>query len=435
MKYIHLTALLIFIACGQNKKQEPPHRAQDADENVVDAVAEEVPKKMDTRKFSDVMDGIKEKQLPLIDTTNFDRFIDEADRKAFDAQILSIEKVYPDFYAEASKYQPMDLYKVQLSSKFYTVVMTFRKGDFEMESTLVNYDLEGNMIDHQLIAYDEIAEGSSRVESKISENKILSNRIFWTEKKEIEQEEYRIKSDGKIEASNSKTLSKTLKDYTLILSVLNELGLNLLMVKTNLVASKVSPQDPNEVIIAIPEIVDEGEHYFELNSHIVIADSRSGKIKYKYFESFQTNEWVSDAVELREIKIDTAPYQVLNEKRAFGIRVYYLGLSRPNPYENETLSLFVKSGNKLQKILGNYSVMDYGGEWDTDCWGEFVRNEKILFLSKKQTMGWFDILVKNKITETKDDVDENGECISNETISTETSVLKFNGEEYKADKT
>ena len=244
MKYIPLTALLVFIACGQNKKQEPPQEAQDAVENAVEAVAEEVPKEMDTRKFSEVMNGIEEKQLPLIDTTNFDRFIDEADRKVFDAQILSIEKVYPDFYTEASKYQPMDVYKVPLSSKFYTVVMTFRKGDFEMESTLVNYDLEGTMIDHQLIAYDEIAEGNSRMESKISENKILSNRIFWTEKKEIEQEEYRIKSDGKIEASNSKTLSKTLKDYTLILSVLNELGLNPLMVKTNLVASKVNPRIP-----------------------------------------------------------------------------------------------------------------------------------------------------------------------------------------------
>ena len=434
LKYAFFITLLVFIACGQNKIQELPHMAQDAVKNVVEVIAEEVPQKKDTLRFSDVMEGINEKQLPLIDTTNFDRFIDETDRKVFDAQILSMEKVYPDFYAEASKYQPMDLYKVQLSPKFYTVVTTFKKGSFEMESTLVNYDLEGNIIDHQLIAYDEISEGTSRVESKISENKILSNRIYWTEKKEIEQEEYRIQSDGKIEASYSKTLSKTLKDYTLIVSVLSELHLSFLMVKTNLVASRVHPQDPNEVIIAIPEIVDEREHYFELNSHIVIADSRSGKIRHTYFESFQTNQWVSDAVELREIKIDTAPYQVSQEKRAFGIRVYYLGLSRPNPYENETLSLFVRSENELKKILSNYSVMDYGGEWDTDCLGEFLRSEKILFMSKKQTNSWFDILVKNMIIETKNGVEENGECISNETISTENTLLKFNGEEYKTNK-
>lgn len=429
--YAFLIILLIFISCGQSKKQVLPNEVEDTVENVVDAVVEEMPKEMGTLKFSDVMGDIKEKRLPIIDTTNFDRFIDWDDIKDFNAQTLSIEKIYPDFYSEAAKYQAMDLYKVEVSPNFYTVVMTFRKGDFEMESTLVNYDVEGSIIDHQLVAFDEILEGKTRVESRISEHKITAHRTLWTEKREIVQEEYRIEQDGKIVELDSSSLSENLKDYTLVLSVLNGLGLHPLEVKTALLTSKVNPQDPNEVIMAIPQIMDEGEHYFELNSYIVIVDNRSGKIRHKYYESAQTNQWVSDAIALQEIKIDTAPYLLSQGKRAFGIRLRYHGMSHANPYEKETLSLFAKRGHELQKILSNYGVLDYGGEWDTDCQGEFHRTEKTLMLLDEQTNGRFNFLVNSKITQTVNEEDGNGECISKETISTATTVLKYNGKEYK----
>jgi hypothetical protein len=432
MKIVYAVWVALLISCNQKPKEKKEPELVEQEESVVH-LEPVVDHGETTLGSKEAMALIKVKQVPQIDTTNFDRFIDEDDISEIDAQALGIEGIYPDFHDEGSKYRAMDSYRLELSPNFHTVVVTYRKGDHEMESTLINYDLEGNIIDHQLVAYDEIAESMSRVESRISENKITVHHIFWAEKKEIEQKEYSIHGDGIIEEMDSRTLSDTLADYTLVLSILDELRLHPLTVKMDLVTSKAMPQYPGDKIVVIPEIVDEGEHYFELNSHIVIANAHTGEITHTFFESAKTNQWVSDAITLKEIKIDTAAYHVTENNRAFGIRVYYYGMSHANPYENETLSLFVESGQSLQKVLNNYSVMEYGGEWDTDCLGEFQRTEKLLILSEEQTNGWFDFLVKNKITETINEEDESGECISKETTSTKTSRLKFNGEEYKSE--
>ncbi|MDC6384662.1 hypothetical protein PP180_04765 [Muricauda sp. SK9] len=434
MKLTYAVVIILLMSCNQRTKEEKrPEVIENEQDKKATHLESMINNQETTLSFVEVIALTKTKELPHIDTTNFDRFIEEEDIKKVDTRALSIEKIYPDFYAEASRYRAMDSYKVALSPDFHTVVVTFRKGDFEMESTLINYDLEGNIIDHQLIAYDEVAEGMSRIESRISGNKITMNRIFWTEKKEIEQEEFSIKDNGKIEALDSRSLSETLTDYTMVLSVLKTLGLHPLEVKTDLIVSKTWNQYPGSEIVVIPEIVDEGEHFFELNTHIAIVDNQTGNITHRFFESVKTNQWVSDAVVLKEIKIDTAPYQLSEEKMAFGIRVHYYGMSRANPYENETLSLFVKSGGSLQKVLTNYSVIDYGGEWDTNCQGEFMRTGGTLILSEERTNGWFDILAKSKITKTKNEENENGECVATETTSTETIVLKFNGEEYKTE--
>ena len=218
---------------------------------------------------------------------------------------------------------------------------------------------------------------------------------------------------------------------SLINKVVKQLHLDKSKIQNELVVSTIIPNNPNETIIVIPEIVDEGEMYFELNSHILIIDSKSGNIKSHFFESSKTNNWISDAIQLTEITIDTAPYKVSKNERAFGIRLHFIGSSRPNPYENETISLFVQSKNKLKKVLNNYEILYNGGEWDTDCEGKFVDERKVLIISNNKTNGFFDIFVKNKITETTNYINENGECNSIDKVKTKKTSLKFNGYEYK----
>ena len=64
------------------------------------------------------------------------------------------------------------------------------------------------------------------------------------------------------------------------------------------------------------------------------------------------------------------------------------------------------------------------------CWWVYWW-KKVLIISKNKTNGYFDILVKNKITETTNYEDRNGNCDSKEKITTTKTVLKFNGKEYK----
>ncbi|WP_299312664.1 hypothetical protein [uncultured Aquimarina sp.] len=377
--------------------------------------------------FNYVIDKFKTRSLPLIENTNFDSFIEEEDYKKVNEKALKLEEIYPNFNKEGYNYRTIASYRIQMSKTFHSIVVTILKGDHEMESVLINYNLVGGIIDSKVISYDEIAEGQSRIESKIKGNKLTVNNILWIDEKQEKREVFELKDDGKIKP----VIVNNFEDLSLVDEVIQQLNLNKQTIKTDLIVSKVQPNNSNETIIVIPEIYGEyDEHFFELNSHVVIVNNTTGKITHRYFEGSKTNGWASDAVELKEITIDTAPYIVAKDTRAFGIQVYHVGMSQPNPYSNKNISLFVKSGNTLKKVVHNYDVMDYGGEWDTNCYGEFIRVKNILIISKEKTNDYFDIIVKSKVTETKNEEDENGDCDSKETVTNETSVLKFNGETY-----
>ncbi len=212
--------------------------------------------------------------------------------------------------------------------------------------------------------------------------------------------------------------------------ILKQLNLTAAQCKTSLIATKTAPNNPNETIVVIPEIAKQEDDIFELNSHILIVDTKTSKITSRYYESSKTNEWFSDAFAIVEIKIDTAHYIIAKNKRAFGIRLYFNNYSKPNPYSKEIISLFVRKNSKLKNILKNYTVMEYYGEGDASCYGEFFRTEKILIMKSKKTNAYFDILVKSKNTKTLNDVDEQDECISKDNVSTSKTTLTFNGNIY-----
>lgn len=214
--------------------------------------------------------------------------------------------------------------------------------------------------------------------------------------------------------------------------ILTQLNLNEQQCKLDLIVSKPFPGSKNETIIVIPEIAKEEEYGFELHSHILIVNSKTSNIKHRYFQNSKTNGWLSDAVLLADIKIDTAPYKITKNKRAFGIRVYFYNNSKPNPYSKETISLFVKEQKKLKNILNDYTAMEYTGEWDTNCYGEFLKEEKVFIITNTITNENFNILVKNKVTEIQNEYNESGECIPKNNVSFHKTMLKFNGRVYSS---
>lgn len=381
--------------------------------------------------FERYISHLPSRSLPYIEATEFDKIIDEDDLIEFDPIALRIEEVYPEFTSNKSAYMGISAYQIPLSTRFHSIVVTFKKGDYELETTLINYDSSGNIIDFQMVSYDQISEDPIRIESRISNDLITKNKIYWTEKKEVEQQEFRIHYDGIIDLISSKILNESIDNFPLILVVLEELELDLLEVKTDLIVSKELPDDYPKTAVLIPEISDIGEQYFELNSHVILVNSLSVAIESSYYEGFQTNKWVSDAIVLQEISIDTAPYRVTEGKRAFGVRVKYMGSSRVNPYSEETLSLFIQQEDSLSKILSNYSIKDFSGEMNSSCGGDFWTEEKILLFSENKSNHYFDIIVSNRITETHDQENNEGDCETKENISTQTYLLKFDGKEYK----
>lgn len=107
------------------------------------------------------------------------------------------------------------------------------------------------------------------------------------------------------------------------------------------------------------------------------------------------------------IAIDTADYRINGRDTAFGIRTSWQGSSKPNPYNSESLNLYILRDDKLQKILDDLNVYEYSGEWDTHCEGVFVDRKRILIMaptSKSTNM----ILIKEEETREQSTPTSNG---------------------------
>jgi len=209
--------------------------------------------------------------------------------------------------------------------------------------------------------------------------------------------------------------------------VIEQLKLDPDKIAHQFLSQKKMPNNAKETIMVVPEMVKEEEDYFELKTYILIVNNETGKIIHKHLDH---PNLTSDAIILSKIEIDTAPYIIAENNRAFGIRVHYHTRSQPNPYSNTTLSLFVKSKDSLKAILKTYDVMDYKAEWNMRCNGSSIGHEKILIMTMNKTNGYYDILVKNEITHSESFEDKNGECNVTEKLSLQKTVLKFNGETY-----
>lgn len=215
-------------------------------------------------------------------------------------------------------------------------------------------------------------------------------------------------------------------------TVLKQLKIKKSEIHEKLFTQKILPYDKSKSVLVIPkydinEQDNEGHDYFVLDAYIVVIDNITGKIICKFIEP---NAWTSDALMLTGISIDTGLYHLNSTTRAFGVRVDYTGSSRPNPFSETHLSLYVADKNSLKQVLKNYSISRSGGEWDTNCAGEFEDRNSTFDIAQVQTNHYNNIIVRSTIvksvsTPTIDD------CVSKETTKKATSKLIFNGKEYK----
>lgn len=210
-------------------------------------------------------------------------------------------------------------------------------------------------------------------------------------------------------------------------AVLQQLHLSTKDCYQDLVVEKVLPYAKTQSVLVIPKIAQQEEGWVSLDSYILVIDTQTGKILQTYYEP---EAWESDAVRLEEIIIDTAPYKVNDSNRAFGIRVRHHGSSGPNPFSEETLSLFIPQGKQLVKILDNFIVATYRGEWDMNCAGEFEEEKKTLIISPTQTNAFFDLISKNQITTTSQ-TPKGEDCLEKTRQETTTQTLRFTGDKYK----
>lgn len=192
------------------------------------------------------------------------------------------------------------------------------------------------------------------------------------------------------------------------------------------------PYSSNEKLIVIPEFETlEDEYHFELNTHIAIIDSKTGKIKNKYFESSKTNGWVSNMIKLSNITIDTTFYKVSENKTAFAIKTSFIGQSKANPYDYDIITLFVSDKDSIVPILKNFMVLESKGVLGNECNGRFTTKKCVLTVSNSKTNNYFDINIKQTTINSTTYKSDNGDCDEKEESIVNSQTLKFVNGKYK----
>tara|TARA_B100001765_G_C19508998_1_gene345747 strand:+ start:5548 stop:6903 length:1356 start_codon:yes stop_codon:yes gene_type:complete len=448
MKFIYLLILITIVSCDQQMKKSATETTQIAhnqetihdEENSLDTLSEvaEGAEKISEYKimgsnFKEALKALPLQQLPILATTNYDSYIDEDDINPVDPEAFRLPLIYENWYEVGYYYRVYSAYRIRLSDSFHTVVITCKKGDAEIESRLINYTLEGKPIDHEVVAYDEIAEGWSQVVSKISKKNITVNRIFWSELKQVTQISYTIAEDGNIKEIATDKLHESIDGYVLVNSILMDLKLEWAQIAVEYLLVAELSQVTNETLVIIPEIAEEDEDLLRLNTHMILTNPHSGVITHQLFETYEENGWQSDAIAIESIDLDPLAYRINDHEKAFGIIINFKNNSQPNPYREEVLSLYSKDKNRLKRLLNQYTMYKSMGEVNVNsCYAHFDIIEKELALDTSKTAGFFDINVTTNITQRVFSEDENGVCTPTDTIlSTQTSILTYNGKGYQ----
>ncbi|SEK37941.1 hypothetical protein SAMN04487910_0387 [Aquimarina amphilecti] len=211
-----------------------------------------------------------------------------------------------------------------------------------------------------------------------------------------------------------------------ITKILDQLGVQPKQVYEQFVVQKVMPYDETSTVVVIPTVASQEYDWdvFTLNSYILVVDSETAEIKQQFYEK---ESWYSDAIRIDEISIDTANYNVTDGKRAFGITLFYIGASKPNPYNSTTISLFIQEENALVRVLDAFEINSYWGEWDMRCTGEFTSVGKVLIMDHNQNNGFYDIKVNVETTTMETFEKGEDDCDEKEITQKSKQLLRYYG--------
>ncbi|RQO29771.1 hypothetical protein DBR32_14390 [Taibaiella sp. KBW10] len=222
------------------------------------------------------------------------------------------------------------------------------------------------------------------------------------------------------------------EDNILLDKVLEQLKCSKSEIREELYTEKIWPYDPSLTIMVIPKIAQQeldayGNGSYVMDSYVLLVDHKTATIKNLFYEA---EAWNSDAMVLSEIVIDTAPYQLNNDTRGFGIRINYTGSSRPNPYNQTLFTLFIPEGDRLRPLLKDYEIDRFTGEWDTNCAGAFDDRASVIMIDKAQTNHFNNIILKQTLRHTLNyKVGE--DCEEKVSTKKKTVLLKFDKKSYR----
>ena len=198
-------------------------------------------------------------------------------------------------------------------------------------------------------------------------------------------------------------------------------------------ACKVWTFDPSKTIVVMAHhqasnLIKSSQDYSEglYDLTVLLVNSNSSAIVNMLF---QKGVLSSDAIRLNNVIIDTAPYNLGQNKRAFGVRAKFGTLSSVGSWEHSQLGLYIPREKKLDYVLGRIVVENKVFQPVDDCIEKLTDITRTLSISKASNLGYADLMVKEKVI-VDEGKREKSECNVTKKIFTKNYVLRFNGEKY-----
>ena len=136
-----------------------------------------------TNEFSFMKDYPK-KTLPVIDSTNFGNHIEKNVLTKKQQKQLGLNSIFGNKLDKMTNKVGVS-YLPEISENFISVVYYFYIDNKELTTMLVNYTPEYKIINSQMIAYDEIADGYLKTVGTVYNDKIVLQEFFGESSSEI----------------------------------------------------------------------------------------------------------------------------------------------------------------------------------------------------------------------------------------------------------
>ncbi|WGH74188.1 hypothetical protein P8625_08640 [Tenacibaculum tangerinum] len=117
------------------------------------------------------LDEYPTKAVPLVDSTNFSNHVEDKLLTKSQQELLKLPAIFEGQLPEENAKIGVS-YLPKISDNFKSVVYYFYPNNTELISMLVNYDDSFTVINSQVLAYDEIADGMLKTTSTLNKNSI-----------------------------------------------------------------------------------------------------------------------------------------------------------------------------------------------------------------------------------------------------------------------
>ncbi|WP_174803703.1 hypothetical protein [Martelella limonii] len=191
---------------------------------------------------------------------------------------------------------------------------------------------------------------------------------------------------------------------------------------------KIWPSKPDLILVAVPLTTEASADYQRGDLELLVFDRRTNAIASRLRLKDALS---SDAIAFERMAFDTALYRLSEDHTAFGIRKYYLGSAKSNPFAMTALSLFVMDGDVLKQVLEPLAVEQAKGETLGDCEGYADDRKRTIAIGKDIHSGFYDLVVTTVTSLTEMKFDESETCIDVYTEVNKTrQALSYDGAHY-----